>query len=62
MQEFMQKRFCTFLLFIPLLFVAGGYAQKSPDNLSPKAYYNVNEYNRALEGYLELWPNHQQDL
>ena len=58
----MQKRFCTFLLFIPLLFVAGGYAQKSPDKLSPKAYYNVNDYNRALEGYLELWPNHQQDL
>lgn len=58
----MQKRFCTFLLFIPLLFVAQGYAQKSADNLSPKAYYSVNDYNRALEGYLQLWPKHQQDL
>lgn len=57
----MQQRYCLTILLI-LLAVTGGYAQKNPDKLSPKAYYNLNDYNRALEGYLELWPTHQRDL
>ncbi len=39
-----------------------GYAQKAPEKLSPKAYYNYNDYDRALDGYLEIWHDHQQDL
>jgi tetratricopeptide (TPR) repeat protein len=42
------------------IFISG--AQTNKDKLSPKEYFGYEDYNRALEGYLEIWHDHQSDM
>jgi hypothetical protein len=38
------------------------FSQNPKDKLSPKEYFDMSDYNRALEGYLELWPKDQRNI
>lgn len=53
-------RIPIFICFV-CFFISSANAQ-NPDKLSPKEYFSYNDYNRALEGYLALWHDHQSDL
>ncbi|HEX8517534.1 MAG TPA: hypothetical protein VF868_15155 [Bacteroidia bacterium] len=50
------KNFC--LLFL-LTLASPAWAQNPKDKLPPKDYFAISDYNRALEGYLELWSKDQ---
>jgi hypothetical protein len=47
---------------ILMLHSKNSIAQNPKDKLSAKEYFNLSDYNRALEGYLALWPTNQSDI
>lgn len=51
-----------FLTFFCICFFTFSFSQNPKDKLSPKEYFAINDYNRALAGYLELWPKDQGNL
>lgn len=57
----MIKCYSSFLLLF-LVINSDCAAQNPKDKLSPKEYFNVFDYNRALEGYLAIWHDHQSDV
>lgn len=59
----MIKGFINFFIGFLILNSATLKAQnKDKEKLSPKTYFDINDFDRALEGYLELWPSHQRDM
>jgi hypothetical protein len=58
----MIKNFSTILFLYLVINSVACFAQTGRDKLSPKEYFNLNDYNRALEGYLAMWHAHQDDL
>lgn len=54
------KRSNFFLLLFFFTYIAS--AQNPKDLLSPNEYFNLNDYNRALAGFLQQWPKDQQNL
>jgi tetratricopeptide (TPR) repeat protein len=55
-------RFFYFIFFSLLIFTRDSFAQIPKDKLTPKEYFALNDYNRALEGYLAIWHDHQDDI
>lgn len=49
------------LLCCALLFCKHASAQDA-NKQSPKFYYEINDYDRALEAYLAIWHDHQTDM
>ncbi|MDF2437248.1 MAG: outer membrane protein [Bacteroidota bacterium] len=56
------KRSSLILLIFLVLLPFVSYSQNPKEKLSPGEYFNINDYNRALAGYLELWPKDQSNL
>jgi tetratricopeptide (TPR) repeat protein len=54
----------SILSFFCICLFTASLAQNPRDNdeISPKTYFNINDYNRALAGYLKLWPKDQGNL
>jgi hypothetical protein len=54
----------SFLLFLnfSLALHTFSQSQNDKDKLSPGEYFNINDYNRALAGYLQLWPKDQSNI
>jgi hypothetical protein len=48
----------SFIVLVP----GSSFSQNPKDKLSAGEYFNINDYNRALTGYLELWPKDQSNL
>jgi tetratricopeptide (TPR) repeat protein len=55
----MKKNF--FLIVLYCTCSTDSFSQNPKDKLSPKTYFDMYDYNRALEGYLELWPKDQSN-
>jgi tetratricopeptide (TPR) repeat protein len=55
----MKKIISIFILYLPFAFHCTGQSPK--EKISPKTYFDISDYNRALEGYLELWPKDQSN-
>jgi hypothetical protein len=51
-----------FLIVYSCACFAVSFSQNPKDKLSPKTYFDMFDYNRALEGYLELWPKDQSNM
>jgi hypothetical protein len=54
------KQFNILTIFFCTCFTIS-VSQNSKEVLSPKVYFDNNDYNRALTGYLELWPKDQSN-
>jgi tetratricopeptide (TPR) repeat protein len=58
----LMKKISILFLLINTCFWGQSFSQNPKDKLDPKTYFDLNDYNRALQGYLELWPKDQGNI